>query len=679
MKNFNHIGQKLFARLSFVIILLTAVAIFSISINAQAVGQIIEDDPIVQANLELSKAKVTIQFKEPKNLKSIINLIQKSSSSKSQEFIAYYLLEFNNVNLELPVQLSTNDNLTNSKKNLLDSQSTYLNNLLSSKQANKTDTFTLGENQLSLEEFNSKVDTQELNQKLQYSENLPKIAKVTFTLPSASDYIKSLQNKDNNKDSDKKALKTKKVATNISNDDAIKQIQPLEIESLRQKGYSEQEKQQVLEQAKQAKAQIAQRKLDAIETAKAKLEKDKRVAKTKEERKAKKKEIKNKVLQGKGSEVSLDDVYLLGEEGKDFGLEILPPEKDGQTPRIKQENNKIRNYKEDKTVIENVVETLGNLLGFSSLQAEAFSPEFYGEHVYHATPKAHMGTGFDLFGANSANGTTIGTWSNHNGWNQKFNLQADDTIRIAGKCLDLNWNNRANGEKIQLWDCNGGPAQKWTYDTAGRIKLKDNSNWCLDNDYGIVGARLYLWQCTNNTERWRPGSFEMRLYSRTGPSSPGHAFVQLAQFDGWNNVIANTTYSLWPSWQGRDVDSSNSNTQYKEANDRSQAFWYDDRWVNKDVDLADGYDATQHANYRNNTAYWLKWIPQWSYNNIVNWGYKIDPYVYIVIDNCATYSTGLWINNGGRPNYYSPSFGWWSIFGEIPQNLTYILYTDYSY
>ncbi len=248
--------------------------------------------------------------------------------------------------------------------------------------------------------------------------------------------------------------------------------------------------------------------------------------------------------------------------------------------------------------------------------------------------------------------------------------------------MDLYGYNIFNGGKINLWDCNGTLAQKWTYDTGGRIRLKYDYNlsgdFCVDNNYGVSGSKLYLWQCTGNTERWRPNNFEFRVISRAAPW-PGHAFDQLIQFDNANNVIANTTYSLWPSWQGRDNDSQNTQSNYKEANDRSQAFWFDDRWVNRDSDLADGYNVTQNGNYNNGTGYWLKWIPNWQYDQIKDGGYKVDPYIYTVIENCSTYSTTLWVKYKGRRNYYSPTFGWWPIIGEPPSNLTTILYTDYSY
>jgi hypothetical protein len=475
-------------------------------------------------------------------------------------------------------------------------------------------------------------------------------------------------------------IRTKNVSSKVNDYKSKNPEAAVEI-----RGLNQDEKKVILDQANFEKETIKIQKQDAIDTQKAKIEKDKRVTKFKEDQKAKRKEIQKKVKEGKSSEITIEDAYILGETGQEFGVEVLPPEKKDQPTKLRIDENKVKNYKKDNTVVDNISEFFEGLLAFGSVKAEAFTPEFYNTDVYHATPKAHMGTVFDLFSGNTSNGATIGTWGKHNGWNQKYYLYSDDTIRMAGKCLDLSNNSAYNGGKIQLWDCNNSNAQKWTYDTGGRIRLRDNFNWCLDNDYGGWGAKLYLWQCTSNTEKWRPSNFEMRLYSRTGPSSPGHEWVQIAQFDDYNNVVANTSYSMWPGsgfplYGIDDNDSQNTETSSIEANDRSRVNWLDNRWVNRSEDLRDGYDATQYGDYRNNTSYWLRWLPSWQYDQIKDGGYKIDPYIYIVIDNCATYSTGLWLKYGGRSSYYSAFAGSWvNIYAEIPGTLTGIMYIDYGY
>lgn len=440
------------------------------------------------------------------------------------------------------------------------------------------------------------------------------------------------------------------------------------------KSKTEAQKKQILDSAKETKKVIAQQKLDQLETEKAKVEKDKRVLKFKDEQKTKRKEIQKKVKEGKSSEISLEDVYTLGDSGKTLGVEIVPPAKEGDETKIKVDQNKVKNFKEEKTVVENITDginnTLQNLLAFGSVKTEAFSPEFGNTEVYHATPTTHMGTNFDLFGGNTANGATIGTWGKNSQWNQKFYLYSDGTIRVAGKCIDLGWGNKSNGASLTLHNCHGGWNQQWTYDTGGRIRIKSDANWCLDNNYGGWGAKIYLWQCTGNTERWRPSNFEMRLYSRT--NGVGHAWVQIAKFDNYNNVIANTTYSLWPDW---DNDSSNSGS-YAEAHDRSKQSGWDNRYVNHPEDLRYGYNAIQYASYPDGLGYWLKWLPGWAYDQIKDGGYLISPSWYGVIADCVSYSLTLWHNRGGKSiSVTNPT----AAVGLVPFALAQSIYRDYSY
>jgi hypothetical protein len=439
-------------------------------------------------------------------------------------------------------------------------------------------------------------------------------------------------------------IRTKNVSSKVNDYKSKNPEAAVEI-----RGLNQDEKKVILDQANFEKETIKIQKQDAIDTQKAKIEKDKRVTKFKEDQKAKRKEIQKKVKEGKSSEITIEDAYILGETGQEFGVEVLPPEKKDQPTKLRIDENKVKNYKKDNTVVDNISEFFEGLLAFGSVKAEAFTPEFYNTDVYHATPKAHMGTVFDLFSGNTSNGATIGTWGKHNGWNQKYYLYSDDTIRMAGKCLDLSGNSAYNGGKIQLWDCNGSNAQKWTYDTGGRIRLRYNSSWCLDNDYGGWGAKLYLWQCTSNTEKWRSSNYDMRIYSRQGSLDPfnfdiGHAFVAVEKFDDYNNLIALTTYSLWPQ-----EDNDDQNTLYREANDRKKRGWADNVNVNHPRDFETGYRATQDAIYNPAVAYWQKVINESDYWNIINGGYTNNYWSYnYIFDVCTGYSKNLWIKYGGK-------------------------------
>ncbi len=104
-------------------------------------------------------------------------------------------------------------------------------------------------------------------------------------------------------------------------------------------------------------------------------------------------------------------------------------------------------------------------LGFG-IEVSAFVPQQYDVRASHAKAFTSYGTSLDLFNGSTNNGATVGLWYRSTAWNQNINFFSDDTIRIAGKCLDASsGNNPYNYAKVHLWDCFGGSNQKWSYDT----------------------------------------------------------------------------------------------------------------------------------------------------------------------------------------------------------------------
>jgi Ricin-type beta-trefoil lectin domain len=294
---------------------------------------------------------------------------------------------------------------------------------------------------------------------------------------------------------------------------------------------------------------------------------------------------------------------------------------------------------------------LDNLINLGSIPVEAFYPERNYVNIYHAKATAHYGTVLDLFSGNTDNGATIGLWYKHDGWNQKFYMLNDNTIRIAGKCLDLN-NNPYNGAKIQLWDCNGSDAQKWVYDTEGLIRRKqsyiggyDVSKWCIDANSGAAGQALLLWEYASSswTEGFRGGEYNMRIYSRRysgeypALNNVGDAFIGIAKYDNYNNIVCYNTYALWP---GTDQTSNYG------CNDKSNRGWWDNVRINKDIDYNEGYNATKNNIY-SNISYWHKNITFSQYNDIINTGYQPFNSTYLIITNCSTYAGWLWEKYNG--------------------------------
>jgi len=83
---------------------------------------------------------------------------------------------------------------------------------------------------------------------------------------------------------------------------------------------------------------------------------------------------------------------------------------------------------------------------------------------------------------------------------QQWTLNADQTVRTLGRCLDLDGNATANGTKLELYDCNpaiGG--QKWVPQANGSL-LNPQSGRCLDDPSGNTAnaTALQLYDCNGS-------------------------------------------------------------------------------------------------------------------------------------------------------------------------------------
>jgi hypothetical protein len=266
----------------------------------------------------------------------------------------------------------------------------------------------------------------------------------------------------------------------------------------------------------------------------------------------------------------------------------------------------------------------------SGVSVSAFYPEHYSQHAGHSTPGTHFGTAFDLFNGNTNNGATIGLYNSHNGWNQRINFFDDKTIRVGGKCLDY------NGAKVHLWDCFGSNWQKWRYDTEGRLRLVQNTDYCLDSDNGSANKTLYIWQCGNYTETFRAGQYTMYTYARkSGNISPlGHAMTSFAKFDSSNWMECFATYTLWPE---------NDNRGDIGCQDRTSRGWWDNVIVNREGDWNETRNLSQNGNNSTYLSYWQKSISANEFTEaVVGNGYQPPNSTYLYIANCSNYSTWLW-------------------------------------
>ncbi len=247
-------------------------------------------------------------------------------------------------------------------------------------------------------------------------------------------------------------------------------------------------------------------------------------------------------------------------------------------------------------------------------------------NINYVNMREHRNTTIDLRGWNTNDGANIGIWYKNNNWNnnwnQKFYLNTDGVIVVGGKCVDLYGNNRTNFQPIKLWTCNGSSAQKWVYDTEGRIRLKDNTYWCIDTYTGNAGESLLLFNCNAWTKQFRAGSYEMKLFVERGfpyggdTSDVGHSWVAIQKMDDWNHVSENSTYGFW---SGQDDRCYSLNYAWNALADRciQQVQSYGQNMGSIEVNLINGWN--QPTYYSNPDQTWANDLHNQPYNN---WNYK---------------------------------------------------------
>ena len=84
-------------------------------------------------------------------------------------------------------------------------------------------------------------------------------------------------------------------------------------------------------------------------------------------------------------------------------------------------------------------------------------------------------------------------------------MAGDGTLRINGKCLDVNGAGTANGTVVKLWTCNGGTNQRWQVGPAESL-VGAQSGRCLDDPGSsrANGTQLIIWDCNGGVnQRWR--------------------------------------------------------------------------------------------------------------------------------------------------------------------------------
>ncbi|MFF9363629.1 arabinofuranosidase catalytic domain-containing protein [Streptomyces griseoluteus] len=98
------------------------------------------------------------------------------------------------------------------------------------------------------------------------------------------------------------------------------------------------------------------------------------------------------------------------------------------------------------------------------------------------------------------NGTAVQLWDCQT-WSvdQHWFHRSDSSLSTLGRCLDINGNGTAAGTQVELWDCNGVGGQKWEQQADGSLR-NPQSGRCLDAPNGTTanGTRLQIWDCNGS-------------------------------------------------------------------------------------------------------------------------------------------------------------------------------------
>ncbi len=285
----------------------------------------------------------------------------------------------------------------------------------------------------------------------------------------------------------------------------------------------------------------------------------------------------------------------------------------------------------------------------------------------------------DLPNGNLNNGTQLGLYGRHGGWNQTFMFDNNSNqIRMNGKCLEVSAGNFNNGTRIQIWDCHGGSNQKWVF-VSNSLRPMYNQNFCLEQNAGITeGTRINLWSCNgNNNQVWVAGNNDFQNYFSVNihasnvniiSTTPniGHVFLAYKT----NSQLVNTQ----SSWPGSDTDCSTNNGNINNICDNDAAYvdkiedWNYSRYNDPGFRIKTVYISKQISDvYRYNSGY--RWQPQNNGCSILN-NYNYTGLSFNSCNgNCASFSTRVWNNIMGDSNYsssyipmtYLPTDVWLSI------------------
>jgi alpha-tubulin suppressor-like RCC1 family protein len=116
---------------------------------------------------------------------------------------------------------------------------------------------------------------------------------------------------------------------------------------------------------------------------------------------------------------------------------------------------------------------------------------------------------------------------------QNWTIEADGTIQVNGKCMDIYRDEKANKAPVELWTCTGGANQQWQ--AVGGTLVNPVSGKCLDDPRFDTtdGIQLEIYTCNGGANQ----QWQLPRHPHGTPAPVGSAKAALSQRES----------RLWPT------------------------------------------------------------------------------------------------------------------------------------
>jgi hypothetical protein len=113
----------------------------------------------------------------------------------------------------------------------------------------------------------------------------------------------------------------------------------------------------------------------------------------------------------------------------------------------------------------------------------------------------------DIPNARNTQGTPVQLWTCNTSYAQHITEPGDNTLRLAGKCVDAGGALVPGGtgqRLVHLWPCNNTAAQKWLHNSNDSTLYNELTKFCLDVPAVKDGTQMYVHPCNAGTnQRWK--------------------------------------------------------------------------------------------------------------------------------------------------------------------------------